>query len=93
MNGKIKIVEDLKGYNILLKSITKTIENETKKQKEGFLRMLLGPLGASLLENLLAGKGIVRTGYGNKQGQGIVRAGYGPKKIKKFCSTSSFNQF
>ena len=38
--------------------------------------MLLGALGASLLRNLLSGKGIVRTSYGNKKGKGIVRAGY-----------------
>ena len=41
--------------------------------------MLLGTLGASLLGNMLAGKGIVRAGYGNKKGKGIVRAGYGNK--------------
>ena len=41
--------------------------------------MLLGTLGASLLGNLLTGKGIVRAGYGNKKGKGIVRAGYGNK--------------
>ena len=39
--------------------------------------MLLGNLGASLLGNILAGKGIVRAGSGNKKGKGIVRAGYG----------------
>ena len=44
--------------------------------------MLLGALGASLLGNLLAGKGIVRAGSGNKKGKGIVRAGSGNKKGK-----------
>ena len=41
--------------------------------------MLLGTLGASLLGNLLSGKGISRAGYGHpyKKGKGIVRAGYG----------------
>ena len=39
--------------------------------------MLLGALGASLLENLLAGKEIVRAGSGNKKGKGNVRAGTG----------------
>ena len=39
--------------------------------------MLYGTLGASLLENLVAGKGIVRAGSGNKKGKGIARAGYG----------------
>ena len=41
--------------------------------------MLLGTLGASLLGNLLTGKGIVRAGYGNKKGKGIVKASYGNK--------------
>ena len=63
--------------NILLKGVTKTIKNEAKEQKGGFLSMLLGTLGASLLGNILAGKGIVGAGSGNKKGKGIVRAGYG----------------
>ena len=37
---------------------------------------MLDTLGASLLVNLLAGKGTVRAGSGNKKGKGIVRAGY-----------------
>ena len=41
--------------------------------------MLLGILGASLLRNMLTGKGIVRAGYGNKKGKGMLRAGYGNK--------------
>ena len=76
MNDIMKIVQVLKDSNILLKGITKTIKTETKEQKRGFLRMLLGTLGASLLRNMLAGKGIVRAGFGNKKGKGIVRAGY-----------------
>ena len=51
---------------ILLNGITKTIENETKEQKEEFSGMLFGTLGASLLGNTLTGKGILRAGYGNK---------------------------
>ena len=39
--------------------------------------MLLGTLGASLLRNLLTGKGFVRAGCGNNKGKGVVRAGYG----------------
>ena len=64
------IIED---SNILLKGVTKTIKNKTKEQKGGFLGMLLGTLGASLLGNLFVGKGIVRAGSGNKKGKGIVR--------------------
>ena len=75
----MKIVQALEDSNILLKGVTKTIENETKEQKGGFLSMLLGTLGASLLGNLLSGKGRARAGSGNplKKGKGIVRAGYG----------------
>ena len=64
MNDIMKIVQALEDSNILLKGVTKTIENETKEQKGGFLSMLLGTVDASLLGNLLAEKGIVRTGYG-----------------------------
>ena len=78
----------LEDSNILLKGVTKTIKNETKKQKGGFLSMLLGTLRASLLGNLLAGKGIVRAGsgcrslnsstsYENKKVKGIARVGSG----------------
>ena len=78
MNDIIKIIEALENSGILLKGVSKTIENETKKQKGGFLSMLLGTLGASLLGNLLAGgKGIVCAG------EGIVRAGAGAKKKSK----------
>ena len=79
MNDIMKIVQALEDSNILLKGVTKTIENETKEQKGGFLSMLLGTLGASLLGNLLAGKGIERagSGYHSKKGKGIERAGYG----------------
>ena len=77
MNEIMKIVQALEDSNILLKGITKTIKNETKEQKGGFLSMLLGTLGASLLGNLLAGKEIVRAGSGNKKGKAMVRASFG----------------
>ena len=78
MNHILKIVQTLEDSNILWKKITKTIKNETKEQKGDFLSMLLGTLGASLLGNLLSGKGAVRTR------QGIVKASYGSStKTKK----------
>ena len=83
MNDIMKIVQTLEDSNILIKGVTKTIKNKTKEQKGGFLSMLLGTLGASLLGNLLTGKGIVRTGSGNKKRKGIVRAGSGNKKGKE----------
>ena len=68
MNDIMKNVQALEDSNILLKGITKTVEDEAKEQKGGFLGMLLGTLGASLLEDMLTGKGALRTGYGNKEG-------------------------
>ena len=53
--------------------------------------MLLGTLGASLLGNLLAGKGVVRAGSGNEKEKGIVGAGFG--KEWYFYAASSFNKF
>ena len=79
MNDLMKIVQALEDSNIFLKGVTKTIKNEAKEQKGGFLSMLLDTLGAILSGNLLSGKGIVRAGSGNKKGEGIVRAGYGNK--------------
>ena len=79
MNDIMKIVEALQDSSTLLKGVTKTIKNETKKQKGEFLSLLLGTLGVSLLGNLLSEKGIARAGSRNKKGKGIVRAGYGNK--------------
>ena len=84
----IKIVKSLEDSGWLLKGVS---ENEDKEQKGGFLSMLLGTLGASLLGNLLTGKGAIATSQGrgiyragkgkgiNRAGEGIVRAGYGNK--------------
>ena len=65
MNDIMKIVQALEYSNILLKGVTKTIKNETKEPKGGFLRMLFGALGATLLGNVLVGKGIVGAGSEN----------------------------
>ena len=56
MQDIIKIIKELENSDILLKGVSKTIENEIKEQRGGFLSMLLGTLGASLLGNLLRGK-------------------------------------
>ena len=77
MNDIIKIIEALENSGILLKRVSKTIENETKEQRGGFLSMLLGTLGASLLGNLLSGKGMMRAG------KGIIRAGEASGSKKK----------
>ena len=91
-NDIMKITEALENSGILLKEVSKTVENETKEQRGWFLSMLLDTLGASSLGNLLTGgKGIMRAG------DGIVLAGEGSgskKKKTKFTITiSSINKY
>ena len=75
MKDIMKIIKALENSGILLKGVSKTIKNETKEPRGGFLSMLLDTLGASLLGNLLrGGKGIMRAG------EGIKLAGEGSKK-------------
>ena len=82
MNDIIKIVKSLEDSGVLLKGISETIQHEAKKQKRGFLSMLLGTVGASLLGNLLSG------------GKGVIRVGEGIKKKIKFTNTiSPINKF
>ena len=57
MNDIMKIVKSLKESGLLIKGISEGIRNGVKEQKGGFLGMLLDTLGASLLGNLLTGKG------------------------------------
>ena len=77
MEDIIKIVKSLEDSGLLLKGVTETVQNEVKEQKGGFISMLLGTLGASLLENILTGQGI------NRAGEGTVRADYGNHKKRK----------
>ena len=71
INDIIKVVKSLGDSDLLLKRVTETVPNEVKEQKERFLSMLLGTLGASLLGNILTGRGIYRAE------KGVLRAGYG----------------
>ena len=79
MQDLLKIVKSLEDSGILLTGIMETVKNEVKEQRGGFLSMLLGSLGASLLGDLLtknlSGRGVIRAG------EGTIRAGYGSKKI------------
>ena len=80
MENSIKIVKSLEDSGLLLKGVSETVQNEAKEQKGGFLSTLLGTLGASLLRNLLTGKGAIATSQGrgiNRAGKGVLRAGYG----------------
>ena len=78
MDDILKIVKSLANSGLLLKGVSETIQHEPKEQRGGFLSMLLGTLGASLLDDILSkglsGKGVIRAG------EGTIRAGYGSKK-------------
>ena len=62
MKDILEILRSLEDSGLLLKGISESIKNEAKEQKGGFLSMLLGTFGASLLRNMLAGKGVIRAG-------------------------------
>ena len=64
MEDVIEIVKSFEESGLLIKGVSETIKSEAKEQKRGFLGMLLGTLGASLLGNLLTGKGTIRAGEG-----------------------------
>ena len=85
MKDIIKIVKSLEDSGLLLKGVSETIDNKSKEQKGGFLSMLLGTLGTSLLGNILAGKGL------NRAGEGIVRATYGNKKVRQTTTKSKMD--
>ena len=78
MDDILKIVKSLENFGLLLKGVSETIQHEAKEERGGFLSMLLGTLGASLLGDViskgLSGKSVIRAG------EGTVRAGYGSKR-------------
>ena len=60
MNDIMKMINSLNDASLLIQGVSKTIENEAKEQNGGFLDILIGTLGATLLGNLLTGKGVKR---------------------------------
>ena len=78
MDDILKLVKSLENSGLLLKGVSETIQHEAKEQRGGFLSMLLGTLGASLLGVILSkglsGKGVIRVG------EGTIRAGNGSKR-------------
>ena len=69
MEDIMKIAKSLEDSGLLLQGVSETIQNEVKEQKGEFFGVLLGTLCASLLGNMLTGKGIIRAGYGNNKGK------------------------
>ena len=55
----MKIAKFLKKPSLLIKDVSETVKKEAKQQKGGFIHMLISKLGASLLRNMLAGKGVI----------------------------------
>ena len=84
MDDILKIVKSLGNSGVLLKGVSETIQHEAKEQRGGFLSMLLGSLGASLLGDILS-KGLSVEGV-TRAGEGTIRAGHGSKRssLKKF---------
>ena len=84
MDDILKMVKSLEDSGVLLKGVSETIPHEAKEQRGGLLSMLLGTLGASLLDDVLSkglsGRGVIRAG------EGTIRAGYGSKRssLKNF---------
>ena len=84
MDDILKIVKSLENSGVLLKGVSETIQHEAKEQRGGFLSILLGSLGASLLGDILSkglsGKGVIRAG------EETIRAVEGSKRssLKKF---------
>ena len=94
MKDIIEIVKSLEDSGLLLKALSETTQNESKEQKGGFLSMLLGTLGASLLRNILAGKRINRAGKGaiaKRQGRGIVKSWLWKQKNSKIATKNKNN--
>ena len=78
MEDLIRIVKSLQDSKLLLKGVTESVQNDVKEQQGGFLSMLLGTLGTSLLGSLWTGKGVNKKGKGiQRAGEGIVRTGRG----------------
>ena len=79
MDDILKIVKSLEDSGVLLKGVSETIQHESKEQRGGFLSMLLGTSGASLLGDILSkglsGKGVIRAG------EGAIGTGYGSKSF------------
>ena len=95
MKGIIKIVKSLKDSGLLLEGVNETIQNAAKEKKGGFLSVLLVILGASLLGNILAGKGAIATSHGegmNRAGEGIVRVGYSNRSLNSSENKKSQNK-
>ena len=86
MQDLLKLLKSLEDSGILSNGNTETVKNEVKELKDVFLSMLLGTLGASLLDDLLtkklSGRGVIRAVEETiRAGEGTITAGYRSKKV------------
>ena len=89
MNDIMKIVQALKNSGVLLKSVTKTIKNETEEHKGGYLSLLPGTIAIFLPGNLLTGKVTVRAGEGSiRAREGILKKYLIPRNSSPHPSTN-----
>ena len=104
MNDILKIVKSLEDSGVLLKGVSETIQNEAKEQRGGFLSMLLGTLGASLLGDILskglsgksvirAGEGTIRAGQDEPRFNGIFSRDNLPNTIKNSAYVSNLDEY
>ena len=91
MDEILKIIKSLEDSGVLLKGVSETIQHEAKEKRGGFLSMLLGTLGTSLLADVLSkslsGRGVIRAGERTiRADEGAIRSGYGSKRasLKRF---------
>ena len=91
MDEILKIIKSLEDSGVLLKGVSETIQHEAKEKRGGFLSMLLGTLGTSLLADVLSkslsGRGVIRAGERTiRADEGTIRTGYGSKRasLKRF---------
>ena len=76
MEDVIKIDKLLEESGLLIQGISEAIKNKTKEQKGEFISMLLRILAASMLENALAGRQVIRADEGKiRAGESTIRAG------------------
>ena len=71
MENIIKVIKSLKISDLLINVVTQTIENETNKQRGGFLSVILGIFSSRKWWNMSADKETIAI----NQGQGVICAG------------------
>ena len=69
MDDVIRIIKSLENWGVLSYGVGDAVKHEIKKQRDRFLGMLSGTLGAPKLVNMLTEEGVIRAG------KGVVREG------------------